>query len=171
MAQGKSGLTRGGHLEGEIWAEFHDDPVRLAKVVETIRAGITEAERLGVTYGAVEVDDGADGAEATEGRITTVMHQRRERSRKIVESKKAAALKALGILRCEACAMDFASRYGARGAGYIECHHTRPVETLGDGTPTKLADLALLCANCHRMVHAKRPWLTMDELRACLVRT
>jgi 5-methylcytosine-specific restriction protein A len=44
------------------------------------------------------------------------------------------------------------------------------VETLGDGMATKLSDLALLCANCHRMIHARRPWLSMDELRAYLRR-
>ncbi|WP_352230624.1 MULTISPECIES: HNH endonuclease [Asaia] len=33
------------------------------------------------------------------------------------------------------------------------------------GTKTKLSDLALLCANCHRMIHARRPWLSLDELR------
>ncbi|MEX2447811.1 MAG: hypothetical protein WD404_03595 [Solirubrobacterales bacterium] len=29
-------------------------------------------------------------------------------------------------------------------------------------------DLALLCANCHRMVHAKRPWLSVEQLRSHL---
>lgn len=32
-----------------------------------------------------------------------------------------------------------------------------------------LDDLALVCANCHRMIHASRPWLTMDELRGTLL--
>jgi hypothetical protein len=36
------------------------------------------------------------------------------------------------------------------------------------GQKTRLADLALLCANCHRMIHARRPWLTLDELRGLL---
>jgi hypothetical protein len=29
---------------------------------------------------------------------------------------------------------------------------------------TRAAALRLLCANCHRVVHAKRPWLTFEEL-------
>ncbi|MDP6032209.1 MAG: HNH endonuclease [Alphaproteobacteria bacterium] len=33
------------------------------------------------------------------------------------------------------------------------------------GERTKLSDLVLLCSNCHRMVHRKRPWLTVRELR------
>ncbi|MBV9223999.1 MAG: HNH endonuclease [Acidobacteriaceae bacterium] len=98
----------------------------------------------------------------------TVLHRKRERSRQLVEKRKEAALKETGKLSCEACGFDFAARYGKRGVGFIECHHTKPVETLGDGTPTHLSDLALLCANCHRMIHAKRPWLTIAELKTCL---
>jgi hypothetical protein len=49
-----------------------------------------------------------------------------------------------------------------------EAHHTKPVETLVEGSKTKLEDLALLCANCHRMVHATRPWLTVNGLRHLL---
>jgi len=106
---------------------------------------------------------------AIEGRLLTVLHRRRERSRQIVEKKKTAALKAVGDIICEACDFSYLTRYGERGRGYIECHHIRPVESLGDGTPTRLSNLALLCANCHRMVHAGRPWLTVVELRACLL--
>jgi hypothetical protein len=50
-----------------------------------------------------------------------------------------------------------------------ECHHVVPLHVSG-ATTTKLADLAILCANCHRMIHRGDPWLTPDELRD-LVRT
>lgn len=33
---------------------------------------------------------------------------------------------------------------------------------------TKLADLALLCANRYRMIHARRRWLYLEQLRALL---
>lgn len=64
------------------------------------------------------------------------------------------------------CGFDFAERYGERGHGFIECYHTQPVHTLRDGDKTKLDEFALLCANCHRMVHARRPWLSIGQLRA-----
>jgi len=32
-------------------------------------------------------------------------------------------------------------------------------------TQTKLADLALLCSNCHRMIHRTKRWLTVEELK------
>ena len=33
---------------------------------------------------------------------------------------------------------------------------------------TKPEDIAMLCANCHRMVHKKRPWLKMKDLSKLL---
>ena len=52
----------------------------------------------------------------------------------------------------------------------IECHHIKPLHTLAEAQTTRLEDLALLCSNCHRMVHARRPWLTVDDLKSLLSR-
>ena len=109
-----------------------------------------------------------DIVEAEEGRILTRLHRSRERSRKLVEQRKLKALKEFGRLRCEVCLFDFEESYGIRGKGFIEAHHTKPVETLVEGAKTRLEDLVLLCANCHRMVHASRPWLTIEQLRDLL---
>ena len=106
--------------------------------------------------------------EAEEGRVITGMHRRYERNSALVEAKKHRTLMTLGRLACEACGFDFRERYGERGDGYIECHHTKPVHALKPGDKTKAEDLRLLCSNCHRMVHAKQPWLTIDELTAAL---
>ena len=96
----------------------------------------------------------------------TRWHQCRERNRKLVARKKALVLKKNGALECEACGLDFFAVYGSRGEGFIECHHTKPVHTLRADSRTHVDDLALLCANCHRMIHAARDWLTLDELKA-----
>jgi 5-methylcytosine-specific restriction enzyme A len=50
-------------------------------------------------------------------------------------------------------------------AGLIDVHHTKPVHTMQLGEKTKVLDLALLCPNCHRVVHSKRQWLTIDQVR------
>jgi 5-methylcytosine-specific restriction enzyme A len=71
-------------------------------------------------------------------------------------------------LACEACGFDFAIRYGTRGKGFIECHHPKPVATLAEGHKTHLDDLALVCANCHRMIHRSKPWLSVLELKAMI---
>jgi 5-methylcytosine-specific restriction protein A len=104
-------------------------------------------------------------AEAEEGRILTRVYRSRERSRKLIEMKKASVLKANGSLKCEACSFDFAETYGERGKGFIEAHHIKPVHTLAVGDKTRLEDLVLLCSNCHRIIHARQPWLTIEDLR------
>jgi 5-methylcytosine-specific restriction protein A len=52
------------------------------------------------------------------------------------------------------------------GYAFAECHHTVPVSELGAGQRTRLAELAVVCANCHRMIHRSRPMLTVGGLRA-----
>lgn len=74
----------------------------------------------------------------------------------------------LGKLSCEACGFDFSIKYGEIGAGIIEVHHKKPVHTLKPGDTTKVQDLALLCANCHRVVHSRRQWLTVDQVKAAI---
>ena len=52
-----------------------------------------------------------------------------------------------------------------RVEGVIDVHHTKPLHTLQPGDKTKLSDLALLCANCHRVVHSQRKWLSVAEVK------
>ena len=58
--------------------------------------------------------------------------------------------------RCQACDLDFEERYGAIGKGFIGAHHLKPIASLEEGvavTYDVAADFAVLCANCHRMIH------------------
>lgn len=71
-----------------------------------------------------------------------------------------------GKLVCEACDFDFTEVYGDHGRGFIECHHIVPLSELKSGSITRLADLALVCSNCHRMIHHRSPWLSIAQLRA-----
>lgn len=164
--RGGKGLQRGNKDEPVVWDLFAHDPAKLRAVAAGIRANLSSGQDTLDPLPPPEIDDGFE--EAEEGKLATRVHRTRERNRKLVRRKKEAFVKAHGSLYCEACAFDFEQVYGQRGSGFIECHHTKPVHTLMDGETTKLADLVVLCANCHRMVHARRPWLTMDELREIL---
>jgi predicted HNH restriction endonuclease len=74
-------------------------------------------------------------------------------------------------LRCACCGFDFEAMYGEVGQGYIEAHHIVPVSELpARGGQTRIEDLVLVCANCHRMLHRRRPWLGLTELRKLLRR-
>ena len=105
--------------------------------------------------------------EAPEGSLHLKTHRVRERSRRLVERRKKQALADAGVLRCEVCDLVFEERYGSTGEGYIECHHTVPVALLGPNQTTKLSELALVCANCHRMLHRRSSGtsLTVSGLR------
>ena len=154
-----AGLSRGSRAEEEIWARYSTRPDELAAIARAIKANIPE--RGEAADPAPDLDD----QEAYEGELLTRAHLVRERDPRIVERKKRQALTTFGRLACECCGFDYSAKYGARGAGYIECHHTKPVSQLRKGEPTRLPDLALVCSNCHRMIHRARPWLSVGELR------
>jgi 5-methylcytosine-specific restriction protein A len=107
--------------------------------------------------------------EATEGRLIPKLHLDRERDKGIIKKKLAQTLKEFGILACEVCGFDFTTHYGALGENFIECHHKKPLHTLFEGEKTRTSDLALLCSNCHRMIHRKKEWLSVEELRSIVL--
>ncbi|RPE70770.1 putative HNH restriction endonuclease [Tibeticola sediminis] len=100
----------------------------------------------------------------TEGVSRLVSHLRRERNRAIVEAKKVATLNAKGRLCCEVCGFDFAATYGALGEGFCEVHHLVPLSAASDSVTTTLNDLAILCSNCHRIIHRSDPMLSVSQL-------
>lgn len=157
--KGLPAVSRG---DREVWALYEGDFSSLRATATAIRAAVDAFKE---NEASQETDDG-EGAE--EGKILTRLHRIRERNRQIVERRKEKALQEHGALRCEACGFDFSARYGERGSGFIECHHTKPVSTLLPNEKTKLADLTLLCANCHRMIHVRRPWITLAQLKAAV---
>jgi 5-methylcytosine-specific restriction protein A len=160
--RGKRGLTAGAKSEEEVWEEFANDPQRCQEVANAIVASLDDPEG-GSASTDLEVEDFT--VDAPEGRLLTRKHIGRERNRKLIDSKKKQVLKQHGKLVCEICRFDFAAYYGVRGEGFIECHHTKPLATLTEGHRTHLDDLALVCANCHRMIHRAKPWLSIERLR------
>ena len=166
VKDGKTGLAKGNKDEEVVWKEFAHSPSTLAAVV----AGIRNAVDLDSVDGhLLQGRDEPDIHEAPEGKVLTRLHRVRERSRGLVERKKKQALAKHGKLECEACGFDFQKRYGNAGIGIIDIHHLRPLHTLESGQRTRLDDLALLCANCHRVVHSGRRWLSLEELRKALL--
>lgn len=143
-----------------VLQDFIDDPGRMANLAREIRA------RIGAGDTAEAVDDlDLTLLSASEGRILVATHLRRERNPRLRRAK-LDAVAAQGLpLACEVCGFDFADSYGEVGAGYIEVHHILPLHASGPVT-TRLEDLALLCSNCHRMIHRARPWLTPEQLKA-----
>lgn len=94
---------------------------------------------------------------AFEGKLRTFFVKHRERERRLRDAKIQAALRAgKGSLPCEVpgCGFDFLEVYGDLGAGYAQVHHKSPLGAApGRGRRTDLDDLAIVCANCHAMIH------------------
>lgn len=88
--------------------------------------------------------------------------KQRKRSRQLVEAAKAKFKDQHGHLFCEACGFDFGAFYGIE---YIEAHHKEHIASLEGERQSTADDLAMLCANCHRMIHAQTPPLTIEELK------
>ena len=145
----------------KVWDEFADDRDKLRTTAKAIKQHIEADQNSG---GLQDMESMGLIAEAPEGGILTRSHIFRERKRTLVRKKKESVLRETGRLVCEACGFDFAKKYGERGQGFIECHHTKPLSDLERGSKTHLKDLVLLCSNCHSMIHAKQPWLDMKDL-------
>jgi len=115
--------------------------------------------------GDIELNDGFP-----EGRMIERLHKSRERSAKVIEIAKNNFLKKHGRLYCEICEFDFEATYGKLGKDFIEGHHTIWVMGLPNDHKTKPSEIAMLCSNCHRMVHRRRPWLTMENLKSLKIK-
>jgi 5-methylcytosine-specific restriction protein A len=154
-----AGFPHSGRGDKLVWEEFAGDQGRLTATAAAIRSNLNVVSQRDAEGSENDI------SEAEEGKVLTGVHRRRERDSKLRKAKVKRVLSETGRLACEACDLDFGERYGERGSGFIECHHIRPLHTLKPRQKTKLSDLALLCSNCHRMVHVRRPWLTLDQLR------
>lgn len=102
-----------------------------------------------------------------EGGKKFVTHLRRERKPSIVKAKKNQVLNETGKLACEACGFDFKQVYGE---DFAEAHHRAPLSAIEIEVETTPNDLAILCANCHRMIHRTKPMETVEQFRERLAR-
>lgn len=110
----------------------------------------------------IELEEFTEG----EARKRFVTHRKREaqlRQRKIEQHKRENA----GNLFCEVpgCGFDFYSCYGATGKDYAQVHHLIPLSSAPSaGFDVKLSDLAVVCANCHAMIHRGGECRDLDSL-------
>jgi 5-methylcytosine-specific restriction protein A len=99
--------------------------------------------------------------ESAEGKELFRQHRVRERDSSLTCEKKLTAIKK-GNLKCEVCSFSFQDTFDQ---DYIECHHKIPIYK-GERI-TRLEDLALVCSNCHRMLHRRinGNFLSIEQLR------
>ena len=130
-----------------------------------IRQGVEELERLWAELVGVYQLAGDEAVGALEGERLVAMSRHRARERwlreeKITEVKRTNG----GRLPCEACGFNFFEVYGEIGRDYAQVHHLKPLSDRTKPSLTKLGDLAVLCANCHVMVHRGTYVRSLKEL-------
>lgn len=97
-----------------------------------------------------------------EGKLQSVLVNKHERNPNL----RAAAIEIHGTC-CQVCNFSFNEVYGVLGKNFIEVHHLYPVSNYqGELNVDPKKDMAVVCSNCHRMIHRnpKHP-LSLDELR------
>ena len=155
------GLGNVSEMDRRIWSEFGSQPDKVKQVAGLIQAGIAVAQSLEESF------DGSDEEEFFEGRVVTELHKRRERDRKLRE-RLVSAKRSLGRLTCDMCRTQSPAVAPTLEDAIFEVHHLLPL-SMAPERRTRLADLALLCANCHRLLHRaisiKKSWLQISECR------
>jgi 5-methylcytosine-specific restriction protein A len=71
---------------------------------------------------------------------------------------------------CQVCELDFITRYGKIGAGFIHVHHIVPIASINaQYLVDPVNDLVPVCPNCHCMLHKRIPAYTVAELKELIL--
>lgn len=142
--------------------------LRIGKQISVRRPGISAIPGYVLVFSdePFDLDVQVDSLTATEGQRRLVLGVQRERNQTLRRKKKEQA----ASLDCEVCGFSFGRAYGAPFQDYCEVHHLSPLSALESITKTRTEDLAILCANCHRVAHLRNPPYTLDQIRYMLTR-
>lgn len=162
------GMKACSKLDIKVFEEFYTDIKRLQLIAHEIKK-ISNNPELSNEVSKIENDETSELDSVKEGQVLYKVHKVRERDSKIIAAKKKKVLKEKGELKCEACDFDFEKNYGDLGKGYIECHHLIPLSNFLVNKETKLDDLALLCSNCHKMIHRDLRISTIYEFQQKMI--
>jgi 5-methylcytosine-specific restriction protein A len=114
-------------------------------------------------------DAAADGLQAN---LTQAKRYKQHRSIERQSKHSRAVKKALGT-KCMGCTRELADVYGPIGQGLIHAHHLTPLSRLADGVAVQLnpsTDFAVLCPNCHAIIHRMADVSDVAGLKALIVR-
>lgn len=161
------GMKSFSQLDKKVFEEFETDTDRLNKIANRIRDVSNDLGLSNKLY-LINEEMEEEPLKVKEGAVIYKLHKYRERNSKIIQKKKELEFQRLGKLPCETCTFDFFQKYGDLGYRYIECHHKTPLSEFSSSTLTTLQDLALVCSNCHRMLHRKIDTLSVERLKALL---
>jgi predicted HNH restriction endonuclease len=152
------------HTEAEYRASQY---LSIGKQINVRKPGISAVPgyvRVNESNAVLGLDVDIHTAVVDEGRRRLILHLQRERNRTVIRNKK----KLAASLECEICGFCFVLAYGPTASDYCEVHHLLPLAGAKDVARTRLEDLAIVCANCHRVIHLQNPPYTMAQVRCML---
>jgi len=158
------GMQSYSQLDKKVFEEFEFNTTRLQQLAKQIRAIAVDPFLPNQLYLIPEEEEG-DISVVEEGAVIYKLHKYRERDVSIVAKKKNIVFEQYGKLLCEACEFDFNVQYGDLGYKFIECHHRTPLAEFTSISKTTINDLALVCSNCHRMLHRSIGTLSVETLK------
>lgn len=134
----------------------------LFKFFQSLAQGLDRGDLPQIEIGPAEDENGH------EGKLNKGLVRQRRREGKLRRKKIADVMgRNNGLLICEVphCGFDFHARYGELGTGFAEVHHKKPLSYAPrQGQRTRLSELAIVCANCHRMIHRNGQCRPLDGL-------
>lgn len=120
---------------------------------------LTESKRSAFLDALIQVLRSNADVANKEGKRQLTSCRRRSRANRQLKLDEAGGV-------CAGCNVNLRAGFGARGDRGLEVHHLTPLSTQDEGeVMTSLSDLIVLCATCHRLLHAD-PELNLDTLRA-----
>lgn len=174
---GQASDTKGGNSTKRVRFDFrHGKPIQLLKLrvtpspvpapnlIDPIQTRAQIRESADDPSASAEVKTALDALDPTdedrrfvEGSLRRVGHLRRERDSALVAKKRGQFLAKHGNFHCEACGNDWIELYGPEiAAGCFDVHHAATlVKDMEVGHISRVEDLMLLCANCHRAEHQR----------------
>ncbi len=156
------GFANTSAMDATVWKQFNSRRVKVKEIAGLILRYAPQAP--------LDSDMEDDGIEFAEGKVFTVVHRRIERDSKLRKSLITDRRKK-GHLRCDACGSVNPTGTSELDDAIFDAHHLIPLAGQGE-RKTKLRDVALLCANCHRLIHrliAKSgKWASLEDLRRAI---
>jgi hypothetical protein len=156
-----------GRNRSDLWVEssdtrLPDNFIRSYAIVRTPEFLVASQPSLA----EIPLEEEPEELWAAEGELRRLLVNHRRRERRLRDSKVVQELARSGRLRCEVagCGFDFRETYGDLGARYVQVHHARPLSDRAGPETTGLEDLALLCANCHAMIHNGNACRSLEEI-------
>jgi len=157
-------LDAHGYVRFATELDYRRAPLSIGKEISVRKPGISALPgyvRVDSTEQPITLDVDIHSAAVNEGQRRLVQHLQRERKRTIVLMKKRRA----PSLDCEVCGFSFRGVYGTAAMDYCEVHHLVPLSDAASVAQTRIEDLAIVCANCHRVIHLRNPPYEMEDVR------